>query len=49
MAYFYIEFVGEQYGIGVCADSKETAIKIAEKRFDWKEGKPRKVSYIKEY
>ena len=49
MAYFYIEFVGEQYGIGVCADSKETAIKIAEKRFDREEGKPRKVSYSKEY
>lgn len=48
MAYFYIEFAGEEYGIGICADSLKSAIKIAEKRLGW-EGKPRKVSYIKEY
>ena len=49
MSYFYIEFAGEEYGIGICTDSKETAIKIAENRLNLKDGKPRKVSYIKEY
>lgn len=48
MSYFYIEFVGEEYGIGICTDSKESAIKIAEKRLGGG-GKSRKVSYIKEY
>lgn len=49
MSYFYIEFVGEEYGIGICTNSRESAIKIAEKRFGRKDGEPRKVSYIKEY
>ena len=48
MSYFYIEFVGEEYGIGICTDSRESAIKIAEKRLGG-EGKSRRVSYIKEY
>ena len=48
MKLYIIDFENEKFGIGINAESKEEAIKIAENPLNWKDGKTRKVSYIKE-
>ena len=46
--YFSIDFENDNYGICIPAKSEEEARKIAENPKNWKDGKKRIISYIRE-